>query len=212
MDVYILNMPERQERRESVMKTFMGKNCFTLHIVTPISHPIPRVSHWLTFLHLTRKAKALGLDYFVSCEDDHVFTEHFDERQFLCTLYEADRLKADILTGGISWMFTPIQVSDHLFWLERFNGTQFVIVFSRFYNKILSVNWNDEKVVTDFHISANSENIFVIYPFISIQKEFGYSDVTSFNNKKGYVTRLFKETSNGLSILNRVKNFYHGLQ
>lgn len=44
MDVYILNMPERQERRESVMKTFMGKNCFTLHIVTPISHPIPRVS------------------------------------------------------------------------------------------------------------------------------------------------------------------------
>ena len=62
--------------------------------------------------------------------------------------------------------------------------------------------------ITDFHISSNSDNIFVTYPFFSVQKEFGYSDVTSFNNKEGYVDGLFKGTSIGLDILDKVRTFY----
>lgn len=209
MEIYILNMPQRQERRESVKKTFEGKDCFIPHFVTPVNHPEPRVSHWLTFLNLTKEAKALGLDHFVFCEDDHVFTMHFDEKLFFSILKEADHLKADILMGGVSWMATPIQVSDHLFWLEQFNGTQFVIVFNRFYDKILFSNWQESSVVTDFHLSANSENIFVMYPFISVQQDFGYSDVTPFNNTEGYVKDLFQRTSTGLYILNKVRTFYH---
>ena len=211
LNVYILNMPRRQERRTSSEREFgKKKSLFNTTFVCPVKNEKPCVSHWLTFLKLVGNAMQDGLPCFVFCEDDHVFTSDFDEPLFIDTVRKADALGADILLGGVSWMDAPIQITDHLFWLNRFNGTQFVIVFSRFYGKILDSQYDARNVVTDFHISSHSDNIFVAYPFFSIQKEFGYSDVTSFNNKDGYVDGLFKGTSAGLSILDKVRTFYHG--
>ena len=34
----------------------------------------------------------------------------------------------------------------------------------------------------------------VLYPFISRQKDFGYSDVTASNNNKGHIEDLFDKT------------------
>ena len=47
-----------------------------------------------------------------------------------------------------------------------------------------------------------------MWPFISVQKEFGYSDVTFFNNTPNYVGKLFEKTSKELSVLNKVKKYY----
>ena len=209
LNVYILNMPQRQERKASVEREFeKRKSIFNTTFVCPIGNVIPRVSHWLTFLNLVRNAKQEALPYFVFCEDDHIFTNDYDEPFFIDTFCEADAIEADVLLGGVSWMDVPVQVTDHLFWLNGFNGTQFVIVFSRFYDRILDSQYDERHVVTHFHISSNSDNIFVTYPFFSVQKEFGYSDVTSFNNKEGYVDGLFKGTSIGLDILDKVRTFY----
>lgn len=212
MQVYILNMPQRQERKLNVMQEFADKPEFATHFVMPVKHQIPSISHWLTFYELVKQAQEQGLDYFVFCEDDHIFTSDYEEREFFRQVAEAGRLEADILLGGVSSMKVPIQITDHLFWLHLFNGTQFVIVFKRFYNRLLECGKDKQDVVTDYFISSISGNIFVMYPFISIQKEFGYSDVTSFNNKKGYVDGLFHGTSKGLEILNKVRRFYNDLR
>ena len=50
-----------------------------------------------------------------------------------------------------------------------------------------------------------------MYPFISRQREFSYSDVTTTNNQKGYVDKLFRHTSKSLNILNKVKLFYQNI-
>ena len=60
----------------------------------------------------------------------------------------------------------------------------------------------------DLSISDISDDKFVIYPYISIQKEFGYSDLTPINCEKGYVSRSFTHTENKLSLLNKVKQYY----
>lgn len=65
-----------------------------------------------------------------------------------------------------------------------------------------------EQDVADRKIADLTPNKFLIYPFISIQKEFGYSDVTIKNNKEGYVTQIFEKASMVLNSLNRVKQFY----
>lgn len=213
LNTFILNMPQRTERLRSVTAEFHDYvRLFRTVYIRPVSHAVPRISHWLTFLQLAREAGVSGLPCFIFCEDDHVFTPSFDEASFMATVEEADSLGADVLMGGVSWMKTPVQVRDSLFWLEGFNGTQFMVVFSRFYDKILKSEFSEDSVVTDLHISANSNNIFVVYPFVSRQKEFGYSDCTVTNNKKGYVENLFESTSRGLDILYKVRNFYHGLQ
>jgi glycosyl transferase family 25 len=211
IETYILNMPQRLERKVSVLQEFEEKTCFSVRFVMPVQHVSPRLSHWLTFLALTKEAKTRDLKCFLFCEDDHIFTADYNIQFFMETLEEAKSVEADVLLGGVSYMKTPIQVSPHLFWLEAFNGTQFVVVFRKFYDNIISCNYDKDTVVTDFEISKLSDNIFVTYPFLSVQKEFVYSDITSFNNQEGYVSRLFEGTSKGLHILYKVKNFYHEL-
>ena len=110
----------------------------------------------------------------------------------------------------MSWLHDAIQCTEHLFWIKAFNGLQFTVIYKRFYKKILESNL-DEGYVTDFYLSTFSDNKFVMYPFISRQREFGYSDVTTTNNQKGYVDKLFRHTSKSLNILNKVKLFYQNI-
>ena len=105
-------------------------------------------------------------------------------------------------------MDKPIQVSDNLFWVNAFNGMQFTVVFKRFYVSILSCT-TEEGHVTDSFLSRLSDNIFVIYPYISSQADFGYSDATSANNQKGRVPSLFMNTLKQLQWHNKVRQFYH---
>ena len=126
------------------------------------------------------------------------------------TIAEADRLEADVLSGGVSWSGDAVQCSDHLFWLKGFNGMQFTVVFRRFYDALLQ---DHPKVsfVTDIRLSELSDNIFVTYPYLSVQREFGYSDVTPCNNPRGHVDWLFRTTREKFRILNKVRSYYQAL-
>lgn len=208
ISVYIPNLTKRTDRKASIEKQFKNKNEFELNIVQAIEHKIGAFGLWQTFMNIVRNEYNKKSNFFIFCEDDHVFTENYNKEYLFERIIEADFLKADILSGGVSWMMTPIQCSKHLFWLERFNGMQFTIIYSRFYETLIQAD-TKEGFTTDIKISELSDNIFVMNPYISIQKEFGYSDVTSSNNKKGYVNGLFQTTSNRLRILDKVKNFYN---
>jgi hypothetical protein len=59
-----------------------------------------------------------------------------------------------------------------------------MILFKQFYNAILETEFG-EYDAADYKIAALTNNIFFIYPFISVQKEFGYSDATTKNNREG---------------------------
>ncbi|PTS97819.1 hypothetical protein DBR11_16345, partial [Pedobacter sp. HMWF019] len=61
----------------------------------------------------------------------------------------------------------------------------------------------------DYKISYLAEKKFVIYPFISTQKEFGYSDVTTQNNIVGRVTKIFDDVIEKFSQLDQVSSFYN---
>lgn len=208
INVYIPNLQQRSDRRESVLKEFSGKDCFKTNIVTPVPSKKGYVSLWKTFVKIVETEKANRSDFFIFCEDDHVFTENYNCDALCRHIQEANRMHADLLLGGVSWMRTPFQVNDNMFWLDAFNGMQFTIVYSRFYDIILDTIKDGYKHVTDIFLSSLTDAIFVIYPFISVQKEFGYSDATPNNNKAGYVKGLFSYTSERLRILNKVWTYY----
>ena len=209
VNVYIPNLPKRTDRRESILKEFSGKGCFKPNIVTPVLSKTGYISLWKTFVRAVETEKTNGSDFFIFCEDDHVFTESYSYDALCRHIQEADRMHADLLLGGVSWMRTPFQVNDNMFWLDAFNGMQFTIVYSRFYDKILDTIKDGYKHVTDIFLSSLTDAIFVIYPFISVQKEFGYSDATPRNNKNGYVDYLFTRTSKQLKVLNKVWTYYN---
>lgn len=162
---------------------------------------------WKTFYDIVRKEAEMKSEFFIFCEDDHVFTKEYSEQFLLKQICLAKELGADILSGGMSWHDMVLQVKNDLFWVNRFNGMQFTIIFQHFYEKIL-LSDRDADRITDNFLSTLTDSIFVTFPYISIQKEFGYSDVTKGNNEEGYVKGLFEKTENSLAILNKVRNYY----
>jgi len=205
INVYVPNLAKRVERKKSISNQFQGRTEFNLFIVSAIEHKIGGFGLWQTFHKIVTLEKEKNSPFFIFCEDDHIFTPDYSPNYLQRTLLQADSLGADILSGGVSWSQSPIQCSQHLFWVNAFTGMQFTVVFNRFYQSIIDSPL-DEWNVTDIFISGLSNNIFVMYPFISIQSEFGYSDVTPKNNNNGFVHELFKKSMDKFDVLQKVRN------
>lgn len=210
ISVYVPNLQERVDRKKSIMHQFKRRSEFILTIVPAIKNKIGAWGLWQTFIKIVEEENKKGSDFFILCEDDHVFTKNYSSQYLFENIVAADDREADLLFGGVSWLQNAIQCTEHLFWLKAFNGLQFTVIYKRFYEKILDSNLA-EGYVADFYLSTLSDSMFVMYPFISRQREFGYSDITETNNHEGYINELFRSTSKMLNSLNKVKLFYKSI-
>lgn len=206
--VFVSNLKKRTDRKKSVQAQYAGRKEFDLYIVPANEHTNGSWGLWQTFYQIVSQEAEKNTPFFIFCEDDHIFSDCYTSEFLFKNIHDADSLGADLLSGGMSWLDNPIQVTEHLFWVKAFNGMQFTVVFKRFYQIVLSFH-TDKGYVTDAFLSGLSENIFVIYPYISTQADFGYSDVTSRNNMEGHVPALFSNTLKRLGRLNKVRLFYH---
>lgn len=211
LPLYAINLRKRTDRKESITRQFVDKPEFLLTIEYAVEHPIGAYSLWLTWRKIVQREIEADSEFFIICEDDHVFTEHYSFSYLMKSIDDARKIQADVLSGGVSWLSMPVQVKKHLFWLKGFNGLQFTIVFNQFYRTLLDAPFS-EKVVADNFIASITDNLFVMYPFISVQREFGYSDVTVTNNREGQVERLFKETTEHLRILDKAACHYNSYE
>ncbi len=200
LPIFIVNLPERGDRYLHTISEFRRNPHFNVKIINPIKNQKPAYSLWLTLKQITTDAMNDGEDFIIFCEDDHVFTDHYSFDFLTNCIKQASYLEADVLLGGISWFSGSIPISTDLFWVERFSGTQFVILFKKFYTTILQSSF-DVSDTADRLISKLSGRKLVIHPFISKQKEFGYSDVTPLNNNSNRVETLFNLTEKKLSTL-----------
>lgn len=207
ISVYVPNLPYREDRRHSIDIQFNGKGIFCLHVVNAHDEKIGAWGLWQTFYTIVTTEAEKGSDFFIFCEDDHVFTSNYDERKFLQCILEAESLQADLLSGGMAVVKNPVLVTNNLFWVSSFNGMQFTVIFKRLYSRILNSK-TIEGYTVDIHLSSLAKRKFVIFPYMSIQKEFGYSDVTLSNNEQGKVASFFRTTESQLAKLRHISDFY----
>src|SRR5690606_40497336 len=164
---------------------------------------------WDTLVNLIRNKINKNDDYFIFCEDDHQFMIDYDHNQLLDCIEKAKGFNADVLLGGVSWFEVAVKCKPNLFWINKFTGAQFMILFKSMYGRILGVDNFSKTDALDHKISALSSYIFTMYPFVSTQKEFGYSDVTILNSFSGRVDGLFTTASDRLKIIDKVHDFIH---
>jgi len=69
-----------------------------------------------------------------------------------------------------------------------------------------------ESETPDLKFCSLTDNIFLIHPFISIQKEFGYSDATMPNNTPGHVENLFRTADTSIGHVRQIRQHYKILQ
>jgi len=208
IETYIINLEKRTERYAHANMQFLRKNQFEVNFVRAIENVNGALGLWQTIVCTIQSLDPNENDYILICEDDHTFTKKYNIQKLLSTIREAQEKQADVLLGGVSWFLDALQISENLFWVDQFTGTQFMIIFRKFYQTILNADFNMGDTA-DRKICALTTNKLLIYPFISVQKEFGYSDATPFNNKEGYVTEIFEKSSVVLSNMVKVNSFYN---
>jgi len=204
---YVINLKSRTDRKHHIINEFKGKNEFAINIIEACEDKIGAIGLWKTITHIIRDAMKEELEYVLICEDDHMFTQEYSSDFLYDCIEEAKEKDASILSGGIHWYRDILQVSESIFWADKFTGTQFIIIFKKFFLDILRADFN-EFDAADLKMSILTNKFFFIYPFISIQKEFGYSDATIANNAKGRIDEMFKSCSENIKIMKDVSTFY----
>lgn len=204
---YIINLTKRIDRKKHVLKQFSNKSEFNVQIVKAVEHEFGVVGLWKTIVNILQNLSDEKDEFVLICEDDHLFTNNYSKEILFKAIQDALYHDCDILSGGVSWLNTALKISENTYRVEKFTGLQFTIIFRKFFDQIISAEFESTDVA-DYKISSISNKKFLIHPFISVQKEFGYSDVTAKNNAKGRVEDLFNKSSESIQIINRVTEYF----
>lgn len=197
---YIINLKKRKDRLDHIKKQFDSKQEFLLNYLNGVVHPNGQVGLWKSIRKIIKKAIRNNEDVILICEDDHEFIQNYNKDFLIKNIHKAHGLGADVLLGGISNFQSGVKASDNLFWINDFYCTQFMIVYKQFFQEILKADYS-EPMSVDGKISSISFNKLVIYPFISVQKDFGYSDITIRDSSEIRTSSPFYETMSRFDIV-----------
>lgn len=179
---YVINLRERTDRYEHITNEFKGRSEFDLTIIEASYNTDGRKGLWDSICRIISKAKSDREDVIILCEDDHYFTKYYSANLLFSNIHKAYELGADLLSGGIGGFGNAVYRDFRLYQVDWFWCTQFVVVYSSLFEPILSYEFKDGDTA-DGILSVLSTCSMVIYPFISEQTDFGYSDVTQSNQE-----------------------------
>lgn len=180
--VYIINRKDRAERKAHILNEFKGKTEFDITLVEACTHENGALGLWNSIIKVIGQAQKNEDDIIIICEDDHYFTEHYSPGLLWKEIREAYKQGADLLSGGIGGFGHAVPVGYCRYWVDWLWCTQFVVLYKHFFETILAYEFK-EGDTADGIFSTLSANKLVIYPFISEQRDFGYSDVTQTNKE-----------------------------
>jgi hypothetical protein len=208
---FLINLKTRLDRLSHVKVQFSDKPEFDLTVFEAITHHKGAVGLWFSTVEIIKQAQSTALPYVLICEDDILFTQSYKKEQFYSNIRQAQKLNADVLLGGVHWYNSAIDVTDDLYWVDIFTATHFMVVFENFYDAILNTSFEFTDI-SDLKISEMTDKKFVIHPFIAVQKEFGYSDISPSHDKAGVINTGFKAASSVLNQITNIGKYYRGLE
>ena len=205
---FVINLKQRTERKEHIINEFETHPEFDVHLVEACEHSYGAVGLWQSICKIVRQAKVQHLDYVLICEDDHRFSQHYNKEYFLINLQQAQAQGALLLNGGIGGFGTAVRVSVHRYWVDWFWCTQFIVVYAPLFDDILAYDFQTTDTA-DGVLSTLTPYKMALYPFVSTQKTFGYSDVTPGNQEDTQlIERHFENSERRLKQLHSISQFF----
>ncbi|NSL85523.1 glycosyl transferase [Chitinophaga sp. Mgbs1] len=205
---YVINLPERTERLAHITQQFENRPEFDVTIIEACRHEVGALGLFQSMRKIIELAMERDDDVIIICEDDHEFTPDYSREYLLKNIIEAHYQGVDILSGGSGKIDQAVPVTENRYWVALCLSTQFIVVYRSFFQRILDEPF-DRTVIADQLFSTMTGNKMVLYPFVSQQKDFGYSDVTPVHNERqGLVQRMFAETAARLDVIRQVYTHY----
>lgn len=200
---YIINLEHRNDRLKNILEEFKNKPEFDIHVQKGCFHENGAKGLWYSICQIIKKAKINNDDIIIIIEDDHIFTKDYNRYFFIKNVIEAGYQGVEILSGGVSGGIRhAIPVTENRYWVDHFWGTQFIVIYKKIYTKILEIEFNETDTADDL-LSAMSVHKMVLFPFISVQKDFGYSDITKIDSERGDLSKIFIKAQEFLNIYHK---------
>lgn len=209
LPTYIINLPERTDRRTHMESQLVGHEEFALSWIEASRHPVGAIGLWQSIVTAVQTAREREDDVMLLCEDDHYFTEHYAPRELFLHINDAYAQGAQLLSGGIGGFGSAFPVAPGRFWMDWYWSNQFIILYREAYSLILDYSFRDTDTA-DGVLSGLLSNKMTIWPFISRQANFGYSDVTSQNNATpAYIDQYFESASRRLDSIEQAFRLFY---
>ncbi|TWF39954.1 glycosyl transferase family 25 [Chitinophaga polysaccharea] len=208
LPAYVINIKERTDRYQHIQEQFSGKSEFDLHIFEACRGENGAVGLWNSMVAIINLAIQRDEDVILLCEDDHTFTSSYSKTYLFKNIIEAHQQGALVLSGGIGGFNHAVPLSPNRYWIDSFWCTQFLVLYRPVFKKILDINFQSTDTA-DGVFSGITSHKMVLYPFVSVQTDFGYSDITPRNhNERSLITEYFKRTEARLDKYNSIYQCY----
>ncbi|WP_293788736.1 hypothetical protein [uncultured Pedobacter sp.] len=195
---YIINIKERTDRLAFILSEFNKRQEFDISVIEACTHKIGAVGLWQSILKIVNLAIQNDDDVIIICEDDHEFTNDYNSKYLVGNIIDAHEQGAEILSGGIGHFGYAVPLTLNRYWVNPFQSTQFIVLYKSIFPKILKYKFKKTDVA-DLVLASLTSHKMVLYPFISRQKDFGYSDITPQHNEQpGLVKEMFRRTEERL--------------
>jgi len=195
LPTYVINLKARTDRYRHVQQQFADKPEFDLHITEACTGENGSIGLWKSIVQIINTAIQQDEDLIILCEDDHTFTPSYNRNFLFNNIIEAGQQGAEILSGGIGGFNHAVPLTANRYWVDYFGCGQFLVLYRPLFAKILAVDFRSTDTV-DGMFSEITSHKMVIYPFISVQIDFGYSDVTEKNNQeRGLIDDYFRQAT-----------------
>ena len=205
--VYAIHLNSRPERLKNLKKQFASKSEFNVTYIEATKHKNGAIGLWTNICTAIKFAQQRHEDIIILCEDDHEFTDVYTKKYLISNIVGAYRQNADMLNCGIGGFGTAVPISPNRCWVDWFWCTQFVVLFSTIYPKILAYEFRSTDTA-DGVLSKISNNSQILYPLISKQKNYDYSDIMPHPSQSNFQNNLFSVTNQRLKIITGVYNQY----
>lgn len=205
--VYAIHLNSRPERLKNLKKQFASKPEFDVIYIEATKHKNGAIGLWTNICTAIKIAQQRKDDLIILCEDDHEFTDVYTKKYLIANIVGAYRQNADILNCGIGGFGTAVPISPNRCWVDWFWCTQFVVLFSTIFPKILAYEFRSTDTA-DGVLSKISNNTQILYPPISKQKNYDYSDIMPHPSQSNFQNNLFSVTNQRLKIITDVYHRY----
>ena len=196
-----LSLVESTDRRA----LFDSVNEFGISVFNGLRKSKGWIGCGLSYKYMINKAKDLGYEYVILCEDDVAFNEGFEkDLETILAYLDQDKVEWDVFSGLISDMHEETKIhavevyeGKEFVHVDRFVGMVFNIYHRRIFNKI--IEWDetleDEKINTiDRYLESDHElKVITTAPFLVGHREDADSTLWEFNNSE-YNSLIYNST------------------
>lgn len=206
--VYAINLKSRPDRLCNLKEQFTNRPEFAVTYIEAVKDNNGALGLWKSICKAIKLAQQQEDDVIILCEDDHEFTKSYNRETFFSNIADAYRQGAELLNCGVGGFGNAVPLSQSRAWTDWFWCTQFIVVFSSMFPKILNYEFktNDTADGVLSHLSCHSQ---LLYPSVSTQKSFDYSDITAHQSQSQFQNNLFTHTNARLNTIFDVYNRYH---